>query len=371
MSIQLIIDNWSLQEVCELLVSGPKPVISGELQVDFGRKQHSFAELPHGVIQIETLLSLLENVVLSDALIVDDGFTYVWDKAGGPLQKLKADNLLRTHSFRNKEEELIGPRQVIVDELCLTDSIRKIQRENENSWAKKGEVVDKHMSSLIWGTAGMLARSHIFKTPYIGHPFRRQLMLQSPILNYHLDAVRSSLHVIQDGRTKLFQYISGDQLRTYAQFSLPAIAVDVIRECKTADQLLDVAIQLREKYKELREWLRDYQHAIDKDDIKAVLKHRRMLDSVAKSIESSSGSGEAGDSGVSIGISWLNVTVPKNTIAKVLNRFGVRALLNRMFLLGPGEKELRRLISMLGERNTAYSRLIYDHLIVRYSSKRR
>ena len=91
MSARLIIDNWSLQDVCRLLLSGPNPESAGELQVDLGRNQHSFAKLPHGVIQIEALLSLLENVVLRDTLIVDNGFTHVWDALGSPLQKLKKE----------------------------------------------------------------------------------------------------------------------------------------------------------------------------------------------------------------------------------------------------------------------------------------
>lgn len=370
MSLRLIIDNWSLQDVCSLLVSGPSSESTGELQIDHDKNQHSFAKLPYSVIQIEALLGLLENVVLRDALIVDNEFMHVWDAADSPMQKLKAENVLHPYLFSHRKEEWLGPRRVILQDLCVTDSILKVQRENEDSWIQRGEAADNHMSALIWGTAGMLARSHIFKKPYMGHPLRQHLILQSPILNYQLDAVRSSLSVIQDGRTKLFQYISENQLRTYAQFSLPAIAVEVIHECKTTDQLLKVAIQLRDKYKKLREWLKDYQNAIDEDDNKAVLKHRRMLDAVAKSIETSLGSRKAGTSGVSIGISWLTVNIPNNSVAKVLNRFGVRAFLSRMFLLGPGEKELRRLITMLGERNTASSRLIYDHLMARHSQKR-
>ena len=74
MTLDLITDNWTLQDVNELLVSGLSPAPVGQLAISEDKQSHTFTDVPHGVIQLDCLLTLLTNLVIYDELIVDQGF---------------------------------------------------------------------------------------------------------------------------------------------------------------------------------------------------------------------------------------------------------------------------------------------------------
>lgn len=368
MEDQLIIDNWMLQDINQAFEQGLSVEEGGEIVVDIKKDSHHFHYMPVAVLQIDALLMLLVNIVLRNGLIVDDRFTYVWDKGSESLQKLKGTNIINPFDFSSSEESIAEVRKAIVDELCVTRSIRTVQKANEILWERRGESFDDHMSQLVWGGAGYLARSHVYQTPYLGCPYRQALIRQTKFVGWRRDALRDMEHIINTKRANLFQDISGDRSARYATFNLPPVATEVINESNDTSQLIPVAMQLRDKYKKLRAWLKEYQNALDSDDPKSILKHRKMLESVARDIESEYSKAKEGSTHVSIGTTWLSLTIPVTTIVdKLRGKFGVRAMLNDLVFASRGEKSLDKLLALFGEKNTKLSRDTYQHLIARYS----
>lgn len=179
MANTLIIDNWLLQDIGNSLANGLSPDTASELVVNPASNSHHVRDVPEGGVQIEALLALLVDIVLRDSLVVDSDFVESWE----PYRRLFADminqGLVRPLSFRLHGDQLREPKQFILEQLCVTSSLREAQRKNEESWLARKEADDPYMSAVIWGTAGMLSRSHVFEAPYSGHPLRRRLLEQS------------------------------------------------------------------------------------------------------------------------------------------------------------------------------------------------
>lgn len=360
-----------LQDVNQTLEKGLSGDEVGEIVIDVLRETHDFHFMPHAVFQIDALLSLLTNIVLRDCLIVDDRFTYVWENGHESLRNLRHVAILTPFDFLSSEELIAGPRKCIVDELCITQSIRAVQRENERLWEERKKSADEHMSQLVWGSAGYLARSHVYETPYLGCPFRQALIRQTKFVGVSGDAVKNMENIINTKRAKLFQMLSTDRSATYVTFNLPPIAVEVIGDSSEPDQLIVVALQLRDKYKKLRSWLGEYQHALDNENPQNIQKYVSLLESIARDIDSKYSSRSEDSVRLSLGTSWLGLTNIRvtNLVAKALNRVGVRAMLSDLVVAKRGEKSLKKLLAMFGEKNTQLATTAYQHLIARYSKE--
>lgn len=368
MASQLIIDNWMLQDANQAFEQGLSAEETGEIVIDVARNTHSFNFKPQAVLQVDAILALLVNIVLRDSLIVDDRFTYVWDKGSESLRKLRDAGIVSPFDFLSSEEILTGPREEIVNELCVTRSIRNIQKANERLWEQRREVEDEHMSQLVWGCAGYLARSHVYEAPYLGCPFRQALIRETRLVNYRPDAVRQVESFVNTKRAQLFSGLWGNTSTNYATFNLPPVAIEIIEESSDPSQLIPIATELREKYRSLRAWLREYQDALDSEDPKHIRKYVKLLESIASDIDSKYSHSGENSLKISLGTSWLNLSVPVATVTgKIRSKFGVRAMLNDLVFTDRGEKGLRKLLALFGEKNTRLSRAAYRHLTVRYS----
>jgi hypothetical protein len=149
---------------------------------------------------------------------------------------------------------------------------------------------------------------------------------------------------------------------------LPPVVVEVIRDSNDVDDLIPIALQLRDKYQKLREWLNQYQTAIDQDDPKSMLNHVKVLESIAKNIDRDYSILKDGSVNVSVGYSLFGVGIPVEGIANyVRNRFGVRALLNNLVFEPDGGQAILRLLKMFGEVGHKFTFIIQKELIKHYS----
>jgi len=368
METKLLIDNWMLQDVKQALENGLSEDISGEISIDTLNDTHDFNSVPHAVFQIDALLSLLTNIVLRDHLIVDDKFTYVWESGHGSLQTLKSTAIIKPYDFLSSEEKISGPRKIIVEDLCVTKSIRAVQSKNERFWEERRQSADEHMSALVWGSAGYLARSHVYETPYLGCPFRQALIRQTKFVGVTGDAVSNVEYILNTKRAKLFQKLSINRSVKYGTFNLPPVAIEIIGDSNNSGQLITIAIQLREKYKKLRYWLGEYQQVLDSENTLKIKQYVNILESIARDIDSHYPNKSDDSVKLSLGTSWLNLSTPvSNLVEKAQNKFGVRAMLSNIVYAERGEKSLKKLLNMFGEKNTMLSTAVYQHLISRYS----
>jgi hypothetical protein len=364
----LIIDNWMLQDANVALELGLSPDTAAEIEIDAQHDKHSFRNVPYAVFQIDALLTLLVDIVFRDKLIVDDRYMSAWYPGAKSLASLKDNGIIVPFDFKKSEEKWADVIQSIVGDLCVTKSILKIQKKNEKVWNEYKESYDPHMSQLVWGTAGYLARSNVYHAPYSGCLPRRALIRQSTFVGYTKDSIKNAEEIINTKRVQLFRSANNNKTSNYANLILPPVVVEVIRDSNDVDDLIPIALQLRDKYQKLREWLNQYQTAIDQDDPKSMLNHVKVLESIAKNIDRDYSILKDGSVNVSVGYSLFGVGIPVEGIANyVRNRFGVRALLNNLVFEPDGGQAILRLLKMFGEVGHKFTFIIQKELIKHYS----
>ncbi|HXI16108.1 MAG TPA: hypothetical protein VNM48_07040, partial [Chloroflexota bacterium] len=186
----LMIDNWTLQDVEALMQNGIKPENASEIAISEDRQTHRFDPVPSGTIQIDALISLLTNIVCFDHLQVDSGFVETWQRDGGFLAPLESLGVVRPDDYTALGQDLDDIREMILSELCVTESLRTAMQKIKLEWELTRSTSSPHLSALVWGGAGLLARSDLTSTPYFGHPFRRRLVAETQMFYHQANAAQ-------------------------------------------------------------------------------------------------------------------------------------------------------------------------------------
>lgn len=361
---RIILDNWTLQEIQELYSNGLSNDSASKLLVDKENDVHSYQDISKGFVQIEALFNFLQSLVLRDEIVVDSRFTSAWDQSLH-LKELENESLIKSHNF--KKGKIFEIRKTIVDKACVTNSIKKIQRQNEKQYKQDQTTVDQLMSQVIWGGAGMFARSQVYETFYLPHPLRKYAFQQTPVLGKG-DATSQTMSLINSSRTKVFQYQNDFSSGQYVSFSLPPIIVNILEESNDIDDLFEVALQVRDEYQKLRSWIKEFQVAIESDDPKQISKYSDILQSVDKHIKTKYSQDKYGSLSLDLDLWTLTPSISKDiSINSVLNKFGIRSTLNDLILTKIGRKSLEKLFILLGERNSVLSERINELFIENYS----
>lgn len=358
----LIIDNWLLQDIGETLTNGLEEGYASELVIEPDADSHSFRPISSGGVQIESLLGVLVDIVLRDSIVVDSDYTNTWSSYETLFAPLLGSGLIRSIPFNVREEDLAAARSFALRKLCITSTLRQEQKRNEESWAATHEAADPYLSTVIWGTAGMLGRSHVFEAPYSGHPLRKRVLEQTILSNSKRDAITETVEWMSSERLRIFEHRESGASKKTATLILPPIAVEILEEAHNIHQLLPVAVQLRDKYAKLREWLNSVQTAMDSEDPKAMAKYKKLLSSVSKDIDRTIGDSDAGQLSLSVSIGGPSISYLLNTLGSINKRFGVRATLSNQIFSAKGEKSLRKLLRMLGEERSSLGLETLDYL---------
>ena len=102
--------------------------------------------------------------------------------------------------------------------------------------------------------------------------------------------------------------------------------------------------------------MRKYQKALDEGNPKALLKHKKLFDTVSASLSSyDSTKNKYGQLNVSVGTSWFVNWTKSLSIDSILGKFGIQATLKKLILTPKGETTLKKLLTMFDERNTKIS----------------
>lgn len=362
-----MIDNWTLQEVKDLLANGLPTRRVGEIVLSPDLRRHSFSPIPEAVVQIDALLTLLTNLVCFDELIVDSEFVHTWQRSSNRLLPLLNCGIIFPKDHSPLEDNLANLREKIVDELCVTPTLRKSMAAIRSAWLESNEQVDPHLSALIWGGAGMLARSHLAGVPYFGHPFRRKLLAQTKLYRTRESAAHSVTKFLETERAKMFRFRSQGLTGSFATVAIPPLAARVIEESSDLEQLVPAAINLRDQNVELREWIAKYQAAIDEEDERRQMKHERILRDLSKALQSKYGLEKSGSTGISISSAFFRFDISRSIVDTVKHSFGVRSTLFRLAMAPRGVKALEKLVRMLGEGQSSLGRDTMSALQSRYS----
>lgn len=359
MGQSVLADNWSLQDIAQLLDKGIPDDTSSYLRAPVDAPHH---ELPvaSGVIALEALFDFLTDIVLRDQIIVDQAFSYVWNRSQ-IFSQLEERHVLKQYPFLPKEEQLAGPRAEILKRLLVSESLKQAQRENEQSYAQSGQSVHGYLGSVLWGGAGMLARATVFEVPYSPHPIRRDFMRNSGVGLPSNSAVANITSVIREERAVVRHATRGGDALHNLQLEIDPIPVMVIAEAGSASDLIPVAFQLRNEFRSLRDWLGEYQNALLSDSFASVKAQHDLLRSVRQHVRAKISGSWLDRASLTTGMTSVNLSVESRPINWVFNRFGVRSVLNDLIFRPGGRPQLAKLLGFFGHSDSALGAEIVRH----------
>lgn len=358
MSRHVIADNWSLQHVTDLLSNGIS--MSEASVIRIRGDEHRYDDISEGIVQTESLFDLLTEIVLRDEIIVDAAFTETWDTPNSSLHSLRRAGILRRVPFLDSAEKFSELRQFFVERLCVTESLTNDHAENVNGWNFEKQTPNPYLSAVLWGGAGMVARSAAFDTSYCPHPLRRRFFMSAGLFLDGNSAYAKLNSVIDENRLRVAKRASATDLLYSMNVVIPPIPIRIIEQSETATDLINVALQLRPEFAPVREWLTVTEDLILKDDLKAVRKRYGQLEDVSANIDRILGN-DVGNTTLSVGIGFLKVSTKIDPLTALRNRFGFRSILNSMILDSSGRSALKKYCKLFGESGTATEFSLQEH----------
>lgn len=306
------------------------------------------------IIQTEALFDFLTDLLLRDEILVDEEFTYSWEKINSPILKAKQVGVVKSYPFLSEPEKISGPRNHIVEHICSTTSLKIAHQQNVNGWNTKRETPDPLLSATLWGGAGMCARSFVYEKSYTPHPLRKRLFLNSGFMLPAADSLHQLTTFLADKKVNVTKKIYGNDSLYSAYINIPAIPLRIIQESNSAGQLISTALEMRADFQSLRDWLKAFQNAMSIDDTENLLIYRKQLDSVSDYIDKKIGLGSK-DKPLTMeaGMGIFKIATQSNPIESLKNQFGIRATINKLIFGGGGKPEIRKYIHMFGEKGTS------------------
>ncbi len=282
-SSTLLMDNWTLEDVGELLSEGPNGKTASELRFSEDGQRYFYEDTSWDVVAFECLAQTLSNIVLTDVCYVDADHSGSWVGRYGCLSPLSDKEVIRPRSFGHNRDLWVPTRELIVEDLLTCNEMRATHEENKRAFRDDQEMPDEMLSQIIHGGAGMMARARLAEMTYVAHPQRERLIRQGALMSHPSSAGQKFNHLLHSTRMNLFQ--RADAKGLFAQINLPPVAIQIINEANGTDDLLTTALQMRDRFKSLREWLAEFQHALEGDDAPAVLSKLKLLSELGQSLE--------------------------------------------------------------------------------------
>ena len=361
MSQSVISDNWSLQDIAQLFTSGLDESDTSYLIIDRIKDRYGYEPVSRAGVSSESLFDFLTDIILRDQIIVDEQFINTWKDLRSPLDLALKEKVIKPFSFLDAPRKLDSPRQELLNRLCTTSDLKKHQRENEIGWSKNKTPPYPFLSQIIWGGAGMLARCLVYEKCYTPHPIRKKLLIDSGISIASEDSATTLKNLINEKRVQLASAnIGHDQLHSL-RIVLPPLPISVIRESSSIQDLIPVALQLRNEHKELRDWLRQYQNAISSDVQWGTQKFEKILKSISSYVDTKMGIVDPNSSTFCVSIGVLKISKKGRPIETLKNQFGIRSIINKLIINEEGQSELAKYLNFFGHKKTAVGLKVVDH----------
>ncbi len=360
----VIADNWSLQDISSLFLEGLDKEKAGEITID--ENQHSYKPISIAVTQTEALFDFITDLVLRDEILVDEKFSDAWDAMDSPILNAKKLGVVRAYPFLSKSDEISEIREEISDRICSTKSLRVAHKENVDGWNFNKESPHQLLSQTLWGGAGMCARSYVYEKSYTPHPLRKRLFINSGFMLPADDAVHQVSNFLNDQKVKVSGKLLGNDKLFSTYINIPAIPIRILQESQSAEQMISIALQMRDDFQALRDWLKMFQNAISEEDTKTMIKYRKELDSVSQYIDKKIGYGTSTNPvSMEAGVGIFKVAIKGNPLDSLKNQFGIRATLNKLILGSSGREEIRKYVKMFGVDGSATAYEIENSFIVK------
>ena len=136
--------------------------------------------------------------------------------------------------------------------------------------------------------------------------------------------------------------------------------IKVIQESNSINDLITVALQLREEYQELRNWLGCYQQALSDGSYREISKYKKILHSISQYVDSKMGVIDPNAPTFSISISVLKIARKGQPINTIQNQFGIRSMINKLIVSKSGNTEIKKFLNFFEQRNTTVGLKVID-----------
>jgi hypothetical protein len=361
----VVADNWSLQDISTLLTEGLEVDTAGEIILE--NNVHSYKPVLSAIIQTEALFDFLTDLLLRDEILVEEKFTSAWELIDSPILEAKELGVVRPYPFLAEPEKIAGPRDRIVEHICSTESLKVAHQKNVDGWSQFGKTPDALLSATLWGGAGMCARSFVYEKSYTPHPLRKRLFVNSGFMLPAGDSLHQFTTFLADKKVNVSKKIYGNDSLYSAYVNIPAIPIRIIQESSSADQLIFTALEMRDDFQALRDWLKMFQNAMSLEDTKSLLKYREQLDSVSQYNDKKIGFGSTNNPvTMEAGMGIFKIATQSNPLESLKNQFGIRATINKLIFGSSGKAEIKKYIGMFGEQKTSIGYEI-EHYFTRES----
>ncbi len=360
MTSVVVADNWSLQEVSSLIKGGIDRGESSFIVIDEKINSHHYENMPHAVFAFEALFDFLTDIVLRDEIWVDSSFTNTWEHFG-VLDELVKSGVVKAFNFLGQPQELATPTNEFIGRMCVTESLKAAHQENVRGWELNKVTPDKYLSQTLWGGAGMLARSFVYRIGYTPHPARRRLFKQCGLALPNTHAAVELSRTMHEKRADIYVVKLGNEDLSSLQVRLPPLPTKIIQEAREPQELISMALQLREEYKDLRGWLAEYQEALGTGDFADLNRYRKVLRSISLYVDSLVDRADTNAPTFTVGIDALKIAAKANPVNYVKNQFGVRAMINKLIVARSGSAELDKLLGFYQHRGSDIGLKILEH----------
>jgi len=360
MSSDVIVDNWSLQEISNLLNCGMDDDFTHLIEPNLGDGTHEYKEISAAIVRTEALFDFLTDIILRDQLLVEEQHVVAWKNEGSSLEAADQAGIIRAYPFRGNFN-LDGPRTEFVNRLCVTESLRAEHEENTEGWRLHKRTPNQYLSQTLWGGAGMLARSFVTEKGYTPHPVRRNFFQKAGLLLSSEDSLVHLNGKIKEKRALVSKAMhGGDELYSLYVNMMP-LPIQVIQESSSSTDLVKTALQLRDEYQELRNWLGCYQTALNNDEFSEVAKYQEILHSISKYVDSKIGTVDSNSPTFTAGIGVLKIAIKGDPINAIKNQFGVRSMVNKLILSKSGTADLKKFLGFFDQKKTTVGLQVMNH----------
>lgn len=352
MSESIISDNWALQDTSKLLVYGLDESSSHSIKIDTKEDSHQYIDTPQAVIQTQALFDLITDLILRNQIIVDEEFVTAWNQLPSALDKAVEAGVIRTFPFLKENTKLEEPRNEFIDRLCVTSSLKKGHKENVDGWEENQYTPHGYLSQTLWGGAGMMARGFVYEKGYTPHPSRTRLFIEAGIAMEAGDATIQLNSLISEKRAQVIsKVLKSDELHAL-NINMPPLPAMVIRESNSVDDLIGIALELRQDYQELRNWLCCYQQALSDGTYRDIDKFRKILHSISLYVDSKMGETDPNSPTFSAGLGVLKISFKARPLNDLQNQFGVRSMINRLIFSKSGNSDLKKYLSLFDHQGS-------------------
>lgn len=361
MSQSIISDNWSLQNISEMFKVGLDNDNTHYIHIDSENNEFSYKEIPSAIVTIEAFFDFITDIILRDQILVESDFVHAWKRFDSPVNIVAESGVIREYPFSVDYKRLEEPRNEFVKKLCITDDLINAHEENRLGWLKNKQSPHSYLSQTLWGGAGMLARSFVYEKSYTPHPVRKRLFINAGLALQNDNAANAINNFINEKRAKVSSMQNnGDELFSLTINMLP-LPIKVIQESNSTNDLITVALQLRDEYQELRDWLGCYQQAMSDGSYTDINKFQKILHSISLYVDSLMGHVDSNSPTFTAGIGVLKVAIKGHPLNTLQNQFGVRSMINNLIVSRSGNSDLKKFLNFFGHKNSVVGLNVLEH----------